>query len=108
VDLYFADHETGDLQVVAGAIGSVSVDPRQIFGTVHMSAQDQVGDLVVQDVRDAVQNVEIKPIARAVPQFEYTQGYGMVAYVVRGRAPSDHDGLWVTQWPQRPKKDGGQ
>jgi len=102
VDLYFANHVTGELQVVAGAIGSVTVDSNRIFGTVHLSDQDAVGDLVVKDVRDNGG----RTIAHAVPQSEFAQAYGVVSYVVRGRAPSDYDGLWVTTLAP-PGQDGG-
>jgi hypothetical protein len=100
-DLYFANHETGDLKVVGSAIGSVSVDPQWIFGTVNESAQDGTGDLVVQDVEDTGG----RTIAHAVT--EATQNSGWVAYVVRGRVSNDHDGLWGTTLRQ-PGQDGGQ
>jgi len=100
-DLYFANHETGDLKVVGSSIGSVSVDSQRIFGTVNESAQDGTGDLVVQDVEDTGG----RTIAQAVT--EASQGYGWVAYVVRGRVSNDHDGLWGTTLRQ-PGQDGGQ
>ena len=100
-DLYFANHETGELKVVANAIGNVTVDSQRIFGTVRVSGQDGVGDLVVQDVQDSVG----RTMAHAVT--EATQWSGLVAYVVRGRALSDHDGLWCTILAP-PSQDGGQ
>jgi hypothetical protein len=39
--------------VVASSIGNVTADSQQIFGTVNVSAQDETGDLVVQDVLTA-------------------------------------------------------
>jgi hypothetical protein len=100
-DLYFADYETGELKVVASAIGSVTVDAQHIFGTVNESAQDETGDLVVQDVDDSGG----RTIAHAVT--EATQWSGLVAYVVRGRVSSDRDGLWATTLAP-PGYDGGQ
>jgi hypothetical protein len=99
-DLYFADYETGALKVVASAIGSVTVDAQHIFGTVNVSAQDETGDLVVKDVEDSGG----RTIAQAVT--EATQWSGLVAYVVRGRVSSDHDGLWATTLAP-PGQDGG-
>jgi hypothetical protein len=109
-DLFFANHETGELKVVAGAIGSVSVDSQRIFGTVNESAQDAVGDLVVKDVRGCVQDKDCRILARAVAdatQSGYPVEPGLVAYTVRGRVPSDHDGLWGTTLTL-PGRDGGQ
>ena len=110
-DLYFANHETGELKVVGNAIGRVTVDAQRIIGTVNMSAQDATGDLVVQDVEDS----EGRMLAHAVTGF--TQGAdpnptaqtkaGLVAYTVRGRVPNDHDGLWATTLTP-PGQDGGQ
>jgi hypothetical protein len=100
-DLYFANHETGDLKVVAVAIGNVTVDSKRIFGTVNLSAQDATGDLVVSDVQDSGR----RTLAQAVS--EWTQWNGLVGYVVRGRASSDHDGLWGSILDP-PGQDGGQ
>jgi hypothetical protein len=100
-DLYFANHETGELRVVATAIGNVTVDSRQIFGTVNVSAQDETGDLVVDDVQDSGG----RTLAHAVT--EATSWSGLVGYVVRGRAASDHDGLWGSTMAP-PGQDGGQ
>jgi hypothetical protein len=99
-DLFFANHETGELKVVATSIGSVTVDSQRIFGTIHVSSQDAVGDLVVSDVQDNGG----RTLAHAVS--EYTQWSGLVAYVVRGRTPSDHDGLWGSTVAP-PSQDGG-
>lgn len=109
-DLYFANHETGELKVAAGAIGNVTVlDYNHIFGTVNESAQDVVGDLVVKDVRGCVQDKDCRILARAVAeatQSGYPVQAGLVAYTVRGRVPSDHDGLWGTTLTL-PGQDGG-
>jgi len=110
-DLYFANHETGELKVVASSIGRVTVGSQQMIGTVNVSAQDGTGDLVVQDVEDS----EGRILAHAVTDF--TQGSdpnptpqtkaGLVAYIVRGRVSNDHDGLWGTTLTP-PGQDGGQ
>ena len=99
-DLYFANHETGELKVVARSIGNVSVDSQRIFGTVNESEQDLVGDLVVDDVQDSGG----RTLAHAVG--EATAWSGLVGYVVRGRVSSDHDGLWGTTLDP-PVQDGG-
>ena len=102
-DLYFANYETGELKVVAHAIGNVTVDSQRIFGTVNMSfqGQDWVGDLVVQDLQDNGG----RTLARAV--LEAVQWSGLVAYVVRGGSASDRDGLWGSTLAP-PGQDGGQ
>jgi hypothetical protein len=105
-DLFFANHVTGDLKVASGAIGNVTVDSQHVFGTVHMSAQDVTGDLTVWNVPTQKGRV----ISHAVPQYEFTKSdTGLVGYVFRGRAASDHDGIWVTTMdgPQA-NQDGGQ
>jgi hypothetical protein len=107
-DLFFANHVTGDLKVVTGAIGNVIVDSQRVFGTVHMSAQDVVGDLTVWNVPTHKGRV----ISHAVPQYEFASEpstFGLVGYLVRGRTDSDRDGIWVTTMrdPHDPQ-DGGQ
>jgi len=106
-DVYFANIETGDLQVVANAIGSVEVDSQEIFGTVNVSAQDMVGDLVVKDVQDSGGRTIAHAVSEATRWADPDAQVVRVAYVVRGRVSSDHDGLWcTTQSP--PNQDGGQ
>jgi len=111
-DLYFANIETGELEVAGSSIGSVTVlDYRHIFGTVNVSAQDGTGDLAMQ----YVDGTEGRVLAHAVLGF--TLGAdpnptpqtkdGLVAYVVRGRVSNDHDGLWGTTLTA-PGQDGGQ
>lgn len=103
-DLFFANHVTGDLKVVSGAIGNVTVTWERVFGTVRMSAQDVMGDLTVWNVPSQKGRV----ISHAVPQYEFTDAYGLVGYLVRGRAPSDHDGIWVTTMKDpNDRQDGG-
>jgi hypothetical protein len=113
-DLYFANIETGELEVAGSSIGSVTVlDYRHIFGTVNVSAQDGTGDLAMQ----YVDGTEGRVLAHAVLGF--TLGAdpnptpqtkaGLVAYVVRGRVSNDHDGLWgTTMTPPGQDQDGGQ
>jgi len=106
-DVYFANYETGDLQVVAHAIGNVEVDSQEVFGTVNVSAQDVVGDLVVKDVRDTGGRTLAHAVSEATRWRDDQAQLTRIAYVVRGRTPSDHDGLWLsTQEP--PGQDGGQ
>jgi hypothetical protein len=113
-DLYFANIETGELEVAGSSIGSVTVlDYRHIFGTVNVSAQDLTGDLAMQ----YVDGTDGRVLAHAV--LEFTLGAdpnptpqtkdGLVAYVVRGRVSNDHDGLWgTTMTPPGQDQDGGQ
>jgi hypothetical protein len=105
-DLYFANHETGELKVVARSIGNVSVDSQRIFGTVNESAQDLVGDLVVQDVRDSGGRTLAHAVGEATAWSEPNTQKTLVGYVVRGRVASDHDGLWGT-FMDLPGQDGG-
>ena len=99
-DLYFANYETGELRVVASSIGEVTADYQQMFGRVNVSAQDETGDLVVEHLQDSGGRI----LAHAVT--EATSWAGLVAYVVRGRAASDHDGLWGSTMAP-PGQDGG-
>ena len=99
-DLYFVNHETGELKVMARSVGNVSVNSQRIVGTVNESEQDLVGDLVVDDVQDS----DGRTLAHAVG--EATAWSGLVGYVVRGRVSSDHDGLWGTTLDP-PSQDGG-
>jgi hypothetical protein len=100
-DLYFADWETGQIEVVAGAIGNMFVEPQWLYGTVRVSAQDAVGDLVVEDPWTR----KGRTLSHAVSDFR--TGGGLMAYLVRGRSSTDHDGVWVTTFAP-PNQDGGQ
>ena len=105
-DLYFADYETGALKVVASAIGSVSVDAQHIFGTVNVSAQDETGDLVVKDVDDNGGRTIAQAVTEGTQWYDPNTQRSLLAYVVRGRVSSDHDGLWATTLAP-PGQDGG-
>ena len=105
-DLYFADYQTGALRVVASAIGSVSVDAQHIFGTVNVSAQDETGDLVVKDVEDNGGRTIAQAVTEGTQWYDPNTQRSLVAYVVRGRVSSDHDGLWGTTVAP-PGQDGG-
>ena len=108
-DLYFANYQTGELQVVASSIGSVTVlDYNHIFGTVNVSAQDNVGDLVVQDLHDSGGRILAHAVFEATQSPPWIGSGGLVAYTVRGRVASDHDGLWGTTLAPPPGQDGGQ
>jgi hypothetical protein len=99
-DLYFADVETGQLRLVAQSIRNVSVAPDGYFGIVNVSQQDLVGDLVLKDlVHD-----KTRVLSQAVAAFR--RNGDDVAFAVRGRVPSDHDGVWVTSLKPAPA-DGG-
>ena len=106
-DLYFANHETGELKVVANSIGNVQVDSQRLFGTVNESAQDATGDLVVQDVQSGKVRVLSHAVSEAMQWYDPDAQFVRVGYVVRGRAPSDHDGVWITTLDP-PGQDGGQ
>ncbi len=106
-DLYFANHETGELKVVAHAIGNVSVDSQRIFGTVNESAQDATGDLVVQYVEGGGGRTIAHTVNEATQWYDPVAQFVRVGYVVRGRAPSDRDGVWITTLDP-PSQDGGQ
>jgi hypothetical protein len=89
-DLYFADVDTGQLRLVAPSIRNVTVAPDGYFGIINVSQQDLVGDLVLKDlVHD-----KTRVLSQAVADF-HREGDNVV-FAVRGRVPSDHDGLWVT------------
>jgi hypothetical protein len=89
-DLYFAEYETGDIRVVARGIQQLSVTSKQITGIVRVSQQDLVGDLIDKDLMKNEEQVLASQVSDAVffgPQ---------VAFIVRERASSPHDGLWAT------------
>jgi hypothetical protein len=106
-DLYFANHETGELKVVGSAIGRVTVDAQRIIGTINVSAQDATGDLVVRDVEDPDKRILAHAVTGFTQGADPKTGDGLVAYTVRGRVPNDHDGLWATTL-RAPGQDGGQ
>jgi hypothetical protein len=87
-DLYYADRASGNLRLVAEGISEVVVTPYQILGIVRVSIQDLVGDLVNKDL---VHDTEID-LGHEVA--DETVAGGNVAFVLRGRAASDRDGLW--------------
>jgi hypothetical protein len=89
VDLYYADHETGDNRVVAESISEVVVTPYQVVGIVRVSEQDLIGDLVNKDLS---LNAEI-PLAHEVSD-DAING-DKVVFVIRERVSSERDGLWA-------------
>jgi hypothetical protein len=89
VDLYYADHETGDNRVVAESISEVVVTPFQVIGIVRVSEQDLIGDLVNKDL---ALNTEI-PLAHEVADDAIFKD--RVVFVIRERVTSDRDGLWA-------------
>jgi hypothetical protein len=87
-DLYFANVETGELRVVANGISEVTVTARRVFGILRVSEQDLVGELVNKDLVLDHETVLAHDVADA------TLWGPRVAFVLRGRVASDHDGLW--------------
>jgi len=88
-DLYFGNHLTGDLSIVADRISEVTVTARRVFGIVRVSEQDLVGELVNKDL---IHNQEIV-LAHSVAD---AAAWGQrVAFVVRERVDSPNDGLWA-------------
>lgn len=88
-DLYFGNHLTGDLSVVADRISEVTVTARRVFGIVRVSEQDLVGELVNKDL---IMNKEIV-LAHSVS--DSTAWGQRVAFVIRERIDSPNDGLWA-------------
>jgi hypothetical protein len=88
-DLYFADIETGEKQLVASAISEVTVDASRLRGIVRVSQQDAVGDLVEKDLTTG----EETQIAHRVSDAAFAGSD--VIFVIRERVPADIDGLWV-------------
>jgi hypothetical protein len=88
-DLYFGNHLTGDLSIVADRISEVTVTARRVFGIVRVSEQDLVGELVNKDL---IHNQEIV-LAHSVA--DATAWGQRVAFVVRERIDSPNDGLWA-------------
>jgi hypothetical protein len=96
-DLFFADHASGRVRVVAQGISEVTVTPREIFGIVRVSLQDLTGDLVR---RNTLTGTESR-IEASVSDFAVTHG-GRLAVVIRERAASpDRDGLWAISLDER-------
>jgi hypothetical protein len=95
-DLYFADVDSGEVRLVSQSIRDVSVTPDRVFGIVNISQQDLVGDLVLQDLRQQHTRVLAHAVARAALRDDADPRQAKVAFVVRGRVPMDHDGLWAT------------
>jgi hypothetical protein len=89
VDLYYADHRTGDLRMVAESISQVVVTAYQVVGIVGVSPQDLTGDLVNKDLalnQDIVLAHEVADDAI----------YGdRVVFVIRERVTSERGGLWA-------------
>jgi hypothetical protein len=89
VDLYYADHETGENRVVAEGISEVVVTPFQVVGIVRVSEQDLIGDLVNKDLALEKEIVLAHEVADEAI-------YGdRVVFVIRERVSSERDGLWA-------------
>jgi hypothetical protein len=88
-DLYFGNHLTGDLSIVASRISQVTVTSRRVFGIVRVSEQDLVGELVNKDLIHDQEVVLAHSVADA------TAWGARVAFVIRERIASPNDGLWA-------------
>jgi hypothetical protein len=88
-DLYFANHDTGEQTVVAEGISEVTVTPRRVFGILRVSEQDLTGELVNKDLNRNEEIVLAHSVADA------TVWGTRVAFIIRERVPSRHDGLWA-------------
>jgi hypothetical protein len=88
-DLYFGNHESGEHRVVADGISEVTVTPRRVFGILRVSEQDLTGELVNKDLNLDHETVLAHSVADA------TVWGARVAFIIRERVPSKHDGLWA-------------
>src|SRR4030095_11587342 len=88
-DLYFGNHLTGDLSIVADRISEVTVTARRGFGIVRVSEQDLVGELVNKDL------ITNKEVVLAHSVSDSTAWGGRVAFIIRERLVSANDGLWA-------------
>ncbi len=99
-DLYFASPENGISRLVAPGISRVSVTPRRVVGILRTSEQDLVGDLVRRDAKSGDELVLAYTVADvAFGPFDAALGATPAAFVVRGRMPSNSDGLWASVLP---------
>lgn len=112
-DLYFADYTPGslptNLRMVAQSIMSVSVSEHNLFGILNVSQQDGVGDLVYRDLdhgTDVRYAQAVSDAAQWAPIGANELWQSWTAYIVRGRADSDHSGIWLTRLAPVPG-DGG-
>lgn len=107
-DLYFYFFDTSELRLVTRSILQVTVSEHSIFGILNASQQDQSGDLVHRNLdtgaevfySHAVVNALVGGQTSADPQRK-------VLYLVRGRAPSAHDGLWLAPLLEPQSPDAG-
>jgi len=99
-DLYFGNHETGEVVKVAEGISEVTVTQKRVLGIVRVSLQDVTGDLAQKDLTTGDEEV----LAHSVSEMTI---YGdHLAFVVRERKPtSPRNGLWATTLGAR--RDGG-
>ena len=107
-DLYFAFFDTGELRLITRSILQVSVGEHNIFGILNASQQDQTGDLVNRDLDTGMEIMYSHAVAEMVVGGENTDSpEPKVAYLVRGRAPSSHDGIWLAPILRPSAPDGG-
>ena len=112
-DLYFADYLGGalptGLRLIVKSIQSVSISEHNLFGILNISQQDGVGDLVYRDIDTGVNTLYAQAVTNVEqwcppPPLPCTNEY---AYVIRGRADSDREGLWLADLPPPVTPDGG-
>jgi hypothetical protein len=112
-DLYFADYQGGalptGLRLIVKSIQSVSISEHNLFGILNISQQDGVGDLVYRDIDTGVNTLYAQAVA-SVAQWcppsplPCTNEY---AYIIRGRADSAREGVWLANLPPPVISDGG-
>jgi hypothetical protein len=89
-DLYFCNHESGEVVKVAEGISEVTVTQKRVLGIVRVSLQDVTGDLAQKDLTTGEEDV----LAHSVS--EMTINGDRLAFVVRERRPSSpRNGLWA-------------
>jgi hypothetical protein len=112
-DLYFADYQGGTLptglRLIAKSIQNVSVSEHSLIGILNMSQQDYVGDFVYRDIDTGMNTLyaqAVSVVTRWCPPspLPCTDIY---AYVIRGRADADREGLWIATLPPPVTSDGG-
>jgi hypothetical protein len=86
---------------------SVSISAHSLFGILNMSQQDGVGDLVYRDFDKGVDTLYANAVFDVAEQGGTSLATSYAAYIVRGRADSDHSGLWLTTLAPPVNPDGG-
>lgn len=107
-DLYFYFFDTNELRLVTRSILQVTVSEHSIFGILNASQQDQSGDLVHRNLDTGAEVFYSHAVVTAVIGGETDAApERKVLYLVRGRAPSAHDGLWLAPLLEPVSPDAG-